>query len=37
MSGVAKEILGFDVTGMSKDELDARVKALQQDEYRCNR
>jgi hypothetical protein len=33
MSGVAKEILGFDVTGMSKDELDARVKALQQDEY----
>ena len=33
LSGVAKEILGFDISGMSADELDARVKALQQDEY----
>jgi len=33
LSGVAKEILGFEVSGMSLDALEAKVAELQADEY----
>jgi len=33
LSGVAKEILGFEVSGMSLDALEAKVSELQADEY----
>jgi len=33
LSGVAKEVLGFEVSGMSLDALEAKVSELQADEY----
>jgi len=33
LSGVAKEVLGFEVSGMSLDALEAKVAELQADEY----